>query len=58
MIYLRRPLERFINHLEGSFTHSKHMLKLMGKKIFTILHTKNVYLELCLQVDYSMIRIQ
>ena len=57
MIYLCRPLECFINHLEGSFEHSKHMLKLMGKKIITILHSKNVYLELCLQVDYSVIRI-
>ena len=31
------------NHLNKtiSFKHPKHMLKLMGKKIFTILHKKN-----------------
>ena len=26
-----------LSHREGSFEHRKHMLKLMGKKIFTIL---------------------
>ena len=26
------------NHLNGSFERPKHMLKLMGRKIFTILH--------------------
>ena len=31
-------LRRFFwSHLDGSFEHPKHMLKLMGKKIFTIL---------------------
>ena len=27
----------------GSFEHPKHMLKLMGKKIFTILHSKILF---------------
>ena len=29
-----------------SFEHPKHMLKLMGKKLFTILYPTNVYLNL------------
>ena len=28
---------------DGSFEHPKHMLKLMGKKIFTTLHSKNLF---------------
>ena len=28
---------------EGSFEHPKQMLKLIGKKIFTILHTKILF---------------
>ena len=32
---------------EGSFEHPKHMLKIIGKKIFTILHWNFVYLNLC-----------
>ena len=27
---------------DGSFVHPKHMFKLIGKKIITILHSKNV----------------
>ena len=26
------------SHLDGNFVHPKHMLKIIGKKIFTILH--------------------
>ena len=29
---------------DGSFEHPKHMLKLMDKKIFTILHSKNMFI--------------
>ena len=33
---------------DGSFQHPKHMLKLMGKKIFTILRQNFfIYLNLC-----------
>ena len=32
---------------DGSFEHPKHMLKCMGKKIFTILHSKFCHLNLC-----------
>ena len=28
--------------LEGSFEHPKYLLKLMGKKIFAILHSKTI----------------
>ena len=30
---------------DGSFEHPKHMLKIMGKKIFTILRAKNLFLS-------------
>ena len=30
---------------DGSFEHPKHMLKLMGKKIFTILRSKIVFIS-------------
>ena len=29
---------------DGSFEHPKHMLKLMGKKIFTILRSKILFI--------------
>ena len=37
--YFKEP-----SHLDGSFEHPKHMLKPMGKKIFTILHSKIVFI--------------
>ena len=38
------------NHLNktGFFEHPKHMLKLIGKKIFTILRSKTLFLNLYL----------
>ena len=30
---------------DGSFEHPKHMLKLMGKKILTILHSKKLFIR-------------
>ena len=49
-----RPLVKSVNQNiilllqgAGSFGHSKHILKLIGKKIFTLLQLKNfVYLNL------------
>ena len=32
---------------DGSFEHSKHMLKFMGKKIFTILRWQFLFIETC-----------
>ena len=38
--------QQYGSQWDGSFEHSKQMLKLMGKKIFTILRSKNcVYLK-------------
>ena len=36
--------ELIIVQWDGYFEHPKHMLKLMGKKIFTILRTKNLFI--------------
>ena len=37
---------------DGSFENPKHMLILMGKNLFTILRSNNVYLNLYAEVKY------
>ena len=41
--YMLWVLKRTVS-MRGSFEHPKHMLQLMGKKIFTILLSKNVFI--------------
>ena len=45
---------------DGSFEHPKHMLKLIGKKIFTILHSNTLFIytyALYISVRIMMISI-
>ena len=43
---------------DDSLEHPKHMLKIMGKKIFTILHKIFVYLNICKLLVMALYREQ
>ena len=42
---------------DGKFVHPKHMLKLMDKKLFTILWVKKSYLDLAMLIVVTCIKL-
>ena len=42
MLWVLKP-----SQWDGSFEHPKHILKLMGNKIFTILRSKIMFIKTC-----------